>query len=134
MGPSRRTLYRVRDSRSKVSKVAFKKWLSFNQGWRFPFLSLHVVRLFYYLLASLSTWKIRFQFYERQKHWVQCFISQKTDSIDDICLTNHSRHTWATAEKKNATPFIFFIFSSHSSRFWHMFSHRSSQDIPSWLL
>ena len=36
--------------------------------------------------------------------------------------------------EKNATPFIFLIFSSHSSRFWHIFSHRSSQDIPSCLL
>ena len=36
--------------------------------------------------------------------------------------------------QKNATPFIFFMFSSHSSRFWHMFSHISSQDILSFLL
>ena len=40
----------------------------------------------------------------------------------------------ATEEKKNAIPFIFLIFSSHSSRFWQMFNHRSSQDIPSCLL
>ena len=40
----------------------------------------------------------------------------------------------ATEGKENATPFIFLIFSSHSSRFWHIFSHRSSQDIPLCLL
>ena len=40
----------------------------------------------------------------------------------------------ATEEKKNATPFIFLIFSSHSSLVWQMFNHRSSQDIPSCLL
>ena len=51
MGPTRRTLHRVRDSWSKVSKVALEKWLSFNQVWRFPFLCFPYM---YYFIDTLS--------------------------------------------------------------------------------